>query len=193
MNLKKKQLAKEIYGLSKNLITTLQILVSDVKHAEDELQKDKAHEQFWRRIIVRSVCALGEGTLNVLKGMTPKSADFFDVSLTVKEMEFLTEVQKTSDGKLKPFFQPLRQSLKETITIFTKIHDVSMGIKFDQGYEDFCNTFTLRNRLMHPRKHSDLGISDSDYQACIRGWNWFNSMLSATMKQCGEKLPFNAT
>lgn len=191
MDSKKRALAKEIYNDSRNLTTTLQILVSDVQYGEELRLKDESHDQFWRRMILRSVCALGEGILNSLKGMVPKSAEFFDVTLSEFEVEVTTEIKKASNGKTRPFFLPIRDNLKETLKLFTKIHGVQFNIQFDQGYESFCKTFDIRNRLMHPRKHHDLEIKDADYEACKTGWNWFNSTLNSLLAECKTKLPFN--
>jgi hypothetical protein len=189
-NLDKKK-AAEIFKLSRSLTTTLQILVSDVQYAESSLQNDQSHEQFWRRVIIRAVCALGEGTLYSCKGMIPKIADFFDVALTEKEEAILNERKKLQDGSSRPFFLPVRDNLKETFRLFSKVHGVQVAILFDQGYEDFCGTFDLRNGLMHPKKHTELEIKDDTYRASIRGWNWFNSEALCLLAECNKKLPFS--
>jgi len=190
MNVQEKKKAAEIYQLSRGLTTTLQILVSDIQYAEDRLQNDPAHEQFWRRIVIRSVCALGEGTLNVMKGMIPKTADFFGVCLTDKEHEILSEKRKLADGTQRPFFLPIHDNLKATLKMFARIHNVQSQRDFNQGYEDFCATYELRNRLMHPRNHRELEVKNDTYRASIRGWNWFNFTLVAVLQECGKKLPF---
>jgi hypothetical protein len=191
MNEAQKQKAEEIWQLSRRLIVTLQILVSDVKYAEKTLHGDNENEQFWRRVIIRAICALGEGMLNTMKGMLPKTADFFKIALTEKETAILTETKKFPDGSTRPFFLSIHENLKETLKLYGRIHGVQLQINFDQGYEDFCATFELRNRLMHPRTHQELEINDEDYQRSKNGWNWFNRTLVMALNQCGKKLPFS--
>ena len=147
MNELDRRKAAEIYRMSQGLTTTLQILVSDIRYSEDRLKNDQAHEQFWRRVIIRAVCALGEGTLNAMKGMVPKTADFFHVSLTAKETDILNETKILADGTSKPFFLPIHDNLKATLQLFARIHDVQVHVNFDKGYEDFRSTFASATAL----------------------------------------------
>jgi hypothetical protein len=186
-----KEKARDIWELSRKLIVTLEILASDVRYAEEKLRGDNYHEQFWRRVIIRAVCALGEGTLNAMKGMIPRTAAFFNVRLTEKETAIITETRMSSDGNSKAFFLPIHENLKETLKLYGKIHSVELQINFDQGYEDFCATFILRNRLMHPKSQIELEVNDPSYRASVRGWNWFNSTLNNALRECGKKLPFS--
>jgi hypothetical protein len=125
-----------------------------------------------------------------MKGMIPKSADFFNVALTEKEKEIVSESRTLGDGTTRPFFLPIHENLKATLQLFARIHGVQIQINFDTGYEGFCATFVLRNRLMHPRNQRELEIKDDSYGASIRGWNWFNFTLIAAFAECAKKLPF---
>jgi hypothetical protein len=65
MNAEQKRRAVALGQLHKRLLQTIQILTMDVKFADAQMQKDKLNEQFWRRTVIRCVCALVEGTLRV--------------------------------------------------------------------------------------------------------------------------------
>jgi hypothetical protein len=77
MNAEQKRKAEALSRLHKQLILTIQILSADVRFADEQLQKDKSFEQFWRRTIIRCVCSLVEGTFSVLKNVAPETAGFF--------------------------------------------------------------------------------------------------------------------
>ena len=167
--------AKEVQKATKDLVLALQILREETRFAEQQLNQHKAtYEQTCRRTLIRCACAFVEGTLSFMKVATLPAANFFGISLSENETEFITGRGKKT-GKPIPF-PPFQENLKETLKVFMKAHTVSIQIKYDEpGFKDLHEMFKLRNRLMHPKSLSDVGVSDEVLKASIRGFNWFDS------------------
>jgi hypothetical protein len=187
MTEEQKRKAKEIQKATKDMILALQILREDTRFAEHLLNQHKtSHEQTCRRTLIRCACAFVEGTLSLMKVTAIPAANFFDISLSGKETEFVTG-REIKTGKPIPFL-PFRENLKETLKVFMKAHDVSVEIKHDEsGFKDLHEMFKLRNRLMHPKILSDVGVSDEALKGSIRGFNWFDAEGVKIMAECKKK------
>jgi hypothetical protein len=174
MTEEQKRKAKEVQKATKDLVLALQILREDMRFAEQQLNQHKAtHEQTCRRTLTRCACAFVEGTLSFMKSATLPAANFFDINLSENEIEFATG-RGIKTGKPIPFL-PFQENLKETFKVFMKAHGVSIQIKYDEpGFKDLQEMFKLRNKLMHPKTLSDVGVSNEVLNALIRGFNWFD-------------------
>jgi hypothetical protein len=175
MTEEQKQKALAVHQATKDLTQALQILREDMRFAEQQLnQHKKSHEQTCRRTLIRCACAYVESTLSFMKAATLPASTFFDISLSDEEIEFVTG-REIKIGKPIPF-SSFRKNLKESLKVFMKAHGVSVEIKYDDsGSKDLCEMFKLRNRLMHPKTLSDIGVADEALNGCICGFNWFDS------------------
>jgi hypothetical protein len=186
----KKMKAVMIYKLLKQLKLTMDVLDADIQFASKQWQQDKSN-QFWARTNVRCFCASVEGMLSVLKGITPETANYFNVTLSEKEKELVTERRKISkDGVIKeiPSYSPFSERVKETFKLFLKAHAVDISIDYnDSRFNDLCGAFELRNRLMHPRGVFDLAVDEKSMQSAIRGQRWFSRVIEVVLDKCSEK------
>lgn len=193
MNAEKKS-ATEMAKLIKTLTLTINVLDSDVKFAADHWRMEPSN-QFWRRTLIRCLSALAEGTLGLLKNITPDSAKFFDVNLSEKDIEIATECRlHTKDGvtKTSPKFLPFPENVKETFKVFVKAHAAEVVINYEnQGSRDLCSTFELRNKLMHPKGPFDVEVNDKAVDDAERGMKWLDVTLRSVLAECGKKLPFH--
>ncbi len=194
MNDEKKKKAAMIYKLHKQLLLTINVLDSDIQFASKQWQQDKSN-QFWARTNVRCFCASVEAFLSVLKNVTPETANYFDVTLSEKELESITERRKkVKDGVIKevPSYSPFPERVKETFKLFLKAHAVEVSIDYnDSRFNDLCGAFELRNRLMHPRGIFDLAVDEKSMQSAIRGQRWFSRVIEVVLEKCAEKQPFS--
>jgi hypothetical protein len=79
--------------------------------------------------------------------------------------------------------------VKETIKIFAKAHAIQLTVKYDdQTFDDLCDTFELRNKLMHPKNSSDLEVKETDIKAAVQGWNWLDSALVNLLAESGKRV-----
>ena len=186
-----KKAAQGIHKALKGLAQTLQILKEDVRFAEQQLNlHKKSHEQTCRRTLIRCVCAYLEATLSLMKAATLPAADFFSANLSDEEMEVASghRVKNRVLGKRAPF-SSFPDNVKRTLGAFAKAHAVSCVINYDDaGFCDLCETYGLRNRLMHPKTHLDIEVSNKAFETSIRGFNWFDSAGVRIMKDCKEKV-----
>ncbi len=190
----KKRQAAAIAKMGKQLTLTIAVLDSDVKFAAVQWRKSQS-DQFWRRTLVRCLCALAEGVLGLLKNLAPDSAKFFEVELTAKDIEVATERRNYIENGIqrsKPAFLKFSENLKETFKLFAKTHTVQFEIRYEEpGFKALCDTFDSRNKLMHPKGLFDLEVSDQAVDAADQGMKWFDSALSNLLQECGKKLPFS--
>jgi hypothetical protein len=192
----KKKAAAAIAKMGKQLTLTIAVLDADVKFAAEQWRKSPSN-QFWRRTLVRCLCALAEGVLSLLKNIAPDSAKFFEVELTEKDMEVATERRNYIDNgiqKSKPAFLKFSENLKETFKLFAKAHTVQFEIRYDKsGFKELCDTFDSRNKLMHPKGLFDVEVSDKAVDAADQGMKWFDSELHNLLQECGGELPYSKT
>jgi len=192
MNAEQKKKAGVIcFKLRKGLLQTIAVLESDVEFAVARWEQERA-SQFWRRTLLRCCCASVEGTLSLLKNVTDGSADFFGVNLSEGDLKVVNERRTYRENgvtKTKPAFLPFRDNIKETFKVFAKAHSVQTAIKCDApGFSDLCDTFELRNKLMHPKGVFDLEVSDKAIDAADRGLKWFGSTVENVMELCGKQV-----
>jgi hypothetical protein len=55
-------------------------------------------------------------------------------------------------------------------------------------FGDLCETFQLRNKLMHPKYSLELAVTDDALKTAVRGWNWFDTALVNVLSQSTERL-----
>ena len=130
----------------------------------------------------------------MLKAATPDTAHFFHVVLTKDDIKVATQRREYEENgviKTKPAFLPFRDNIKATFTVFAKAHATQVALRCgDAGFNDLCDTFELRNKLMHPKSLFDLEVSDKAVAAADQGMKWFDSTLRAVLEQCGSQLPY---
>lgn len=68
-----------------------------------------------------------------------------------------------------------------------------MEINFkESGFLDLEETFKLRNRLMHPKSHLDIEVTNAAFETSIRGVRWFDSkgvsIMDASMQNIKTQL-----
>ena len=196
MNPAQKRKFDALCKLYKQYNITRTVLSSDAKFADALWQKDY-ESQFWRRTILRCLCAYIEGTMSLLKTVTPEAANYFGVSLTSKDFEVVTETRKCIENGVattKKSFLRFPDNLKATLKIYAKAHANRLAIKFDDlGFKDLCATFELRNKLMHPKGVFDLEVSDKALEATDRGIKWFDFAVGEIVDQGAKKFSFSKT
>ncbi len=194
MNADQKMKAAANYKLHKRLITAITVLDSDVRFATEQWRRNPT-SQFWRRTLVRCCCASVEGTLSLLKNVTAGNADYFGVKLSEGDIKVVTELRTYNENgvtKTKPAFLPFRDNVKETFKVFAKGCATQVAIKYDVSeFADLCDTFELRNKLMHPKGVFDLEVSDKSADVGDRGLKWFRLTLEKVLQECRKKLPFS--
>jgi hypothetical protein len=151
----------------------------DVNFAGVQLLNDentgKEHQQFWRRTVIRCLLAATEALLWNMKHIAPKVAFVSRVQLTPEEI-------KIAETKFLRF----PDNVKAAFSLFGKVHGVTVEANFDQDFDALCKTYSLRNRLMHPKTPFDPNVSDSDIATAQQGVKWFLREYHELMQRCSR-------
>jgi hypothetical protein len=173
--------AVEIKKLVRHMALTMEPLEHDVHFAGVQLLNDekagKNHQQFWRRTVIRCLLAATEALLWNMKHIAPKVAYVSRVQLTPEEI-------KISETKFLRF----PDNVKATFLLFGKVHGVTVKTNFDQQFDALCKTYSLRNRLMHPKTPFDPNVSDLDISTAQQGVKWFLREYRELMHQCSQSV-----
>jgi hypothetical protein len=137
-------------------------------------QTIKTHDDpFGRRQYLRAVTAHAEALTSMLKFLALSGRNSF----TDAERALLTERTHflNADGEVQE--SALFLSLDRNIRFAFRAYAGTGGVEFrldvkTSGWRDFKTTLRVRNRLMHPRRLTDLAVSDRELDAarCAHGW-----------------------
>lgn len=170
--------AVELQKLVRHSGLTYLPLHSDVTYSIKQWQSDPS--QFWCRTSIRCLCAAVEATLFSFRKMAEKMAAFNKIQFEPKELEILSEVKINGGRKFLPF----PDAIKESFRLFAKAAGTIAIINYGANFLDLCNTFEVRNRLMHPKKPFDVEVNEENIKAAERGIIWFNKTYSSLLDQC---------
>lgn len=151
---------------------------------EELLQNDTP---IHRRNFIRAVCANVEGTLNWLMYMLSENLSGIDED----QMLALKEKKKVKkEGGLVEV--PLRQGTVDKIKfVFKLLAKFPGGDKMDFSENHFSklrDSFEVRDRLMHPKRDSDLTVSEEEVQIMIDGYRWYITKYQDTLKAIEKAL-----
>ena len=153
-------------------------LHSDVTYAIKQWQSDPS--QFWSRTSIRCLCAAVEATLFAFRKMAEKMTVLSGIQFDSKEMEILSEKKINGSRKYLPF----PDAIKESFRLFAKAAGTTVTVDYGDKFLDLCNTFEVRNRLMHPKKPFDVEVNTGNIEAAERGIIWFNKTYMSVIDQC---------
>lgn len=159
------EMLRNLIKAKSNTDKLLAILFSDLKRASGEM-KANPEDQFWRRITIRSLAATLDGIVFCLKEIALATGPMNGFKFTDKELFFLTEKVVKSDATVKNKFLSFRDNIKETFKFFSKIHKTSCSVDFqNDGFSALCETYELRNRLVHPKHFMTFCVSNIERES----------------------------
>lgn len=151
-------------------------LLDDV--AECWFALKQSDEQVNRRNYVRTVFALVEGWVSVLKAFVIEEVSAGRFIVTEAERAMLAEetydVDDSGKTRSRRPFIPVRNNLRFTFDIFARSHGVIEGPDYQgSGWQEFQKALQARNRVTHPKVTTDLDIADDEVAATDAAWSWF--------------------
>ena len=166
------------------------IMFSDMKLASSTMKAEPGN-QFWRRTTIRTLAATLDGIIFCLKESALANGSFGGYKFTDDEVSFLSETMQTS-GK-RPKFLAFRDNLKETFKCFAKTHNTTCTADFQQdGFAALCETYELRNRLVHPKSFMTFYVSDAEKNRAGEALKWLHAELDNLMDSCSQSLERNS-
>ena len=165
-------------------------LHADFNHASSQWRRDRS-SQFWARTTIRCLCAAIEATLFSFRKIVEDIAPLSSVQFSTDEIEILSEKRTVVQGGIRtkrPKFLPPAGAVKETFRLFAKAVGTVATVDYGSGFSDFCGTFEVRNRLMHPKTPFDVAVEPKDINMADRGITWFNQTYMKVADQCEAHL-----
>jgi hypothetical protein len=141
--------------------------------------------------MIRTLFAAIEGYTWLYRERVIEVARSMD-ALTVEEEAALSEVtyQVTEQGKITR--QPRYLSMLAAFRLITRIAsrlDTALAIRFDtDDWERLRAAISIRNRITHPKKRSDLEISDQDLASAQSAFFWLLDTAMGAMEAANAAL-----
>lgn len=159
-------------------------MIEDAHWAEEGLEKED--NQFTRRAYVRSLFALIEGSIWVLKQtvINASAANGEEKRISVAEYALLSDrtydLKSNGQPKEQVKFLKLPENFKFTFAVLEKYFKT----EFDLGigtiaWDNFLEAQAIRNRITHPKTSADFEITDAEISTCKETCSWFNELVLA--------------
>lgn len=168
----------------KTLIDDIRVCSSKMVRAEDA--------PFWRRMYARNLFAYVEGSSSMLRVVgTALICEGKDTSIPVTKLALLQDSQFIIErnGKLREDRQ--RQTTLSHIAFTLRTVADLLGVEkvfVDQqfgenGWNKFQQAIKIRDRLTHPKNHSDLEISLKELKQLVDAFQWYQAFASKLAKR----------
>lgn len=177
--------AAELHKLVRHAGLTYLPLKSDVDFSIQQWRSNPS-SQFWCRTSIRCACAAIEARLFAFRKMAEKLSLLSGEKFNSKELEVLSEkriVEQNGGKVIKPKYLPFPDSVKESFKLFGKASGATIQVDYGPGFKNLCDTFEIRNRLMHPKTPFDVQISLQDIHTADKGFIWFEKAWASVFEQ----------
>jgi hypothetical protein len=149
------------------------VMVADLQESVGDLGSQRH-----RRAYVRAAFALVEGVMSGLKGILVDAVPAFGVTLERAEQALLAEeadsLRDDGSGRVAPLFLRAADNLRFTFALGEKVFGEPVPVPYrDRGWAGFKESVKVRNRLVHPKRPSDLTVSDEEMAALNDATEWF--------------------
>ncbi len=160
----------------------LQMLIDDILVAAERLEKENLETH--KRDLLRTIYAAIEGYVWLYKEDIKSIASDIGVLDSSTKMAFDEKSYKVADtGILKASdnFMPTLTMFRFASRIAQKINP-NLQIDFNTaGWQSLKDAQKVRNRITHPKKASDLTISDRDIEAMWEGVLWLMASVEKSL------------
>jgi hypothetical protein len=148
-----------------------------------------------RRFIMRSVFAFIEAMTFSLKNVAI-SRKGIPLSVADRMIASETAYELKDTGEVNP--RPLKLKLLSNVRFAFMLFKKNFGISHDldvtgEGWEFFRRSIKVRDRLTHPKRASDISVSDLELTEGIEAWKWFQANLAKLASEAVESLNAEAT
>lgn len=159
-------------------------MIEDAHWAEEAL--DKEDNQFTRRAYIRSLFAMIEGSIWVLKQIVLHAPvqEGHVKRLSVAEYALLSDrtydLKSNGQPKEQTKYLKLPDNIRFTFGVLEKYFkaDFELGIG-KVAWDNFLEAQAIRNRITHPKTSEEFEVSDSEIATCKETCSWFNELIVA--------------
>lgn len=147
----------------KQLLELSAVFRADQERIAQSCTMDLA-EQFWRRIWILIASTHIDSQINCMKRIALAASKFSGVTFSDEETQFLT----------KPGFVPALKNIKLCWQVFRRaLEEPDLQPNETGQWDAFACAINVSNRLVHPKRASDLKVSDEEFDAFTKGALWF--------------------
>lgn len=168
------------------LLSTLEPLAGDVFHARAELERKDTG--YTRRNYVRTVFAMGEGTIWIVKQeLATRDSARTKRAFSPGEMELLLDqsFDLRENGKVHQKRKDLKliANLQFAYSCLTRVSGPRPGtVPLEDVIADIRAAIEVRHRITHPKKAAEFDVTDRDICAVRKADGFFQSMGLAALK-----------
>lgn len=159
-------------------------MIEDAHWAEKAL--DNEDNQFTRRAYIRSLFAMIEGSIWVLKQVVLHAPVQQGKVKRLSAAEYALLSDKTYDlksngePKEQTKYLKLPENFRFTFHVLSKYFMVELYLGIGAvAWDNFLAAQTIRNRITHPKTSAEFEISDADIAICKKTCSWFNELIVA--------------
>lgn len=165
-------------------------LAADVEQAGVMLRT--ADSQFLRRVYVRALFAYLEGMAYWMRQnaveidkIALRKFGAIDWDRHILLYEEHPTINENGAIKKKRNKYPFKSRFAFTVRAFAEIVECKDDL-FGQGWQHLLEAVKVRDRLVHPKKSSDVLVSDSDMALCREGYKWFATMMLTKFRKSAD-------
>lgn len=153
--------------------------------AEAEALLDEKDTQFFRRAYIRSIFALIEGTIWLIKQVCLKAKPhrghrFIDVAEYALLTDQSYELKNNGEPSVQTKYLKLPDNLRFTAKVVQRLFQATLDLGVGTTkWENFLKSVRVRNRITHPKTAEELTIKDDEISLCKEVSSWFNDLVYA--------------
>ncbi len=135
-----------------------------------------------RRTLVRVLCALIEGVNWGLK-LQLASNQMLDEGERACVREQAYDLKDNGAVRVRPLHLKTVPNTRFTFTMFARIHKIENPLPGESAtWKALRDVVDVRNRITHPKKASDLTITEEELQAANAVFRWYSESFSKLLK-----------
>jgi hypothetical protein len=166
----------------RDFIDLMTILSLDLLETYERIQSDPFHQPA-RRTQVRTVCSQLEAYVYYTKQMVSRFEDFPFASFTDEDLVYLreevpanaTDAQRNARRLTR---LPLKDNIKHLVNTTARAMQFSYAIDTGEGWTAMLATIRIRDRLVHPKRATDMIVTDDELYTVANAQDWFHSFMS---------------
>lgn len=160
-------------------------LIEELSAIGNFLHHDRINEQFYRRLLIRSIISVIETYLNVTNEIIKiKVVTDPNTQLSWEELAILNEKSAKLDdnGKVRVIddFHRFEPRLKFTLGKFAEMFQAESPNFRTSEFDKLRSLIKKRNQLTHPQSLEHLFVTDDEVRNIIEAFTWFFGVHSKT-------------
>jgi hypothetical protein len=145
-----------------------------------------------RRAATRAAFAYIETMVYLLRQNALLYSEDGHVKYTTAELAVLREenYRLADDGTVQVGERryPLRGLVRFSVAMFARFFDPTFTLDKGNDWRLFCEALAIRERVTHPRKASDVDVTDADIATLFNAFRWFHGQMEVVFAGASKKM-----